>query len=485
MRIYAVPKTIFYNFNGGNMLRRLATMVVVLVVVGGNVYAAAKWGGIARQIAMGGSNAGTNLVLNPFIMEDPALVLLNPAYQAMYKDYAWMNIGGGTEYNTGGLLTDEGYGHQNAGLAFGFGRELAVGAILSYDPSFINAVSGASIGGLSLIGLIAQRPTQLIPPVANVWEVVGSYQVSGMAVGLGVMYGNSNSDGKFSTTTPAASGDAEASASVIGFRAGVNADMGSGSSVDASAALRLDNVTDKITQSPTGPPTDGEYSASGTELTFAVRAKFKASNRVNFVPYAFYAMLSAEPKEDVRPTGVTTNPPTVEVTASALAVGVGGEYRTADFYLAGGLSFQRATAELKVNVVSPAGTFDSTTTVTYQAVPVFNIGGEWWLTDWLAGRAGYYRSLGSIKNEGSSTGGPGGNVSGETNLTIPNSFILIGGVNPLNHDGIVTLGLGFKFGNFSLDATVSEQALRRGLGLIGSSDNINTFGFMNASYNFE
>ena len=29
-------------------------------------------------------------------------------------------------------------------------------------------------------------------------------------------------------------------------------------------------------------------------------------------------------------------------------------------------------------------------------------------------------------------------------------------------DGIVTLGLGFRFGNFALDATVSEEALRRG-----------------------
>ena len=49
----------------------------------------------------------------------------------------------------------------------------------------------------------------------------------------------------------------------------------------------------------------------------------------------------------------------------------------------------------------------------------------------------------------------------------------------------MTLGLGFTFGNFALDATVSEDALRRGLGLIGSQDNLNTFGYMTASYCFQ
>ncbi len=58
------------------------------------------------------------------------------------------------------------------------------------------------------------------------------------------------------------------------------------------------------------------------------------------------------------------------------------------------------------------------------------------------------------------------------------------GIGSYSADNLVTLGLGFKFGEFSLDATISEQALRRGLGLIGSSDALNTFGYLTASYNF-
>jgi hypothetical protein len=112
---------------------------------------------------------------------------------------------------------------------------------------------------------------------------------------------------------------------------------------------------------------------------------------------------------------------------------------------------------------------------------VINLGGEWWFLDWLAGRAGYYRALGKFKLKIESTIGTTATAF-ETNLTTPSSFLLFGNYN---HDGIVTLGLGFRFGNFSLDATVTEEALRRGFGLIGANDNLNSFGFLNASYSFE
>jgi len=113
---------------------------------------------------------------------------------------------------------------------------------------------------------------------------------------------------------------------------------------------------------------------------------------------------------------------------------------------------------------------------------------------------GYYRSIGSvsIKNESS---GPGGSTSAEGSsssnfVTIPgfgsfgfpiagvNSSVAVGALNPGNWDGLVTLGLGMKFGGFALDATVSDEALRRGFGLVGAQDNINTFGYMSASYYF-
>jgi len=470
------------------MLRRLATIAVVVAVVGSSLFAAdGKNGGIARQIAMGGSQAGSGLILNPFIMNDPALMLLNPAYQAMYKDYAWMNIGGGTL--TGLTTGNNGYGQQNAGVAFALDREWTLGAIFSYDPSAASAVAGLIAGGTVVPGFpalpsIAQRIPQSIPSILNVWELVVAYDMGSVDLGFGFMYGTSHADSKSTVPAPATSTDNEASASMFGFRAGANIDLGGGNSFDLSGALRLDKATDNLKNNPVVAGLGGEYSASGTEIQVSARGKFKMSNKVNFVPYGLFATLSAEPKEDAPPNTVTATTASEKVTALAYAFGVGGEYRTPAFYMAGGLSLQSARAELEFNTGGATPT-TAKNTVTYFALPVFNVGGEWWFTDWLAGRGGYYRALAKIKTEAeSSTGGVAGPTT-ETSASFPHSFLLIGGINQFTHDGLVTLGLGFRFGGFALDATVSEEALRRGLGLIGSQDNINTFGYLTASYNFE
>jgi hypothetical protein len=473
------------------MLKKLATALVVLAVVAGSVFGEAKNGGIARQIAMGGSNAGAGLVLNPFIMDDPAVLLLNPAYQAMYKDYAWMNVGGGTLNNLSS--GNNGYGQQNAGLAFSFGREWSFGAVLSYDPSAVNAVGTLLAGAASPAPGVPALPAfvrraggaQAIPAVANVWEVVAAYDMGSLDVGFGFMYGNSNTDSKTVPPTVPAGGitrETEASSSVMGFRLGMNFDLGSGSSVDAAGSIRLDKATDNVTITPTpGGPTDGNYSASGTEIQFNLRGKFKMSNKVNFVPYGTISIVSAEPKEDKAPNTLTSATLGSEkVSTLAYAVGAGAEYRTPSFYLAGGISVQSARAKFEFTPPAPGTT--ATLTGTYFALPVVNIGGEWWFTDWLAGRAGYFRSMGKTKN--SSEGATGAGSSTETNTSGPNSLLAIGGITNANNDGLVTLGLGMRFGGFALDATVSEEALRRGFGLIGAQDNINTFGYITTSYYF-
>src|SRR5258708_33803837 len=101
---------------------RLPVVGMMLVAAAGTLFGQGRPGGIAREIAMGGSNTGINIVLNPFIIEDPSFMLVNPAYQAMYKDYAWVNIAGGSitglSSQPAGSPTygigDDGYGHQNA-----------------------------------------------------------------------------------------------------------------------------------------------------------------------------------------------------------------------------------------------------------------------------------------------------------------------------------------------------------------------------------
>lgn len=469
-------------------MKRLISCVVAVMIMHTLMYGQAKWGGIARQIAMGGSTAGQGLVLNPFLWDDPALLLLNPAYQTLYKNYIWTNIGGGTLQ--GPTTADNGYGLQNAGVNFALGNQLTLGATLSYDPSFANTARTliAGVGGLGFpvplgFGSIAQRQPSVIPAIANVWEVYGSMDMGAFDVGFGFMYGYSNSDSSQVTSTFSRS--SEASARMFGFRGGVLVDLGGGNALDISGALRFDKANDKVSQTPSpSAPTDGDYSVSGTELQIQARARFRLSNRVSIIPYGAFGSLSGEPREDRKPTAAATSTPAaLKASLISAAFGVGMQYQSPSMLLATGLSFftARNKVEFSQRAVGALPAVSVTGTVSNTSLPVINLGGEWWFLDWLAARAGYYRALGNFHLK-IDTAVDTIRSSFETNLSTPSSFLLFG---RYNHDNIVTLGLGLRFGNFSLDTTVSEEALRRGFGLFGGSDNINSFGFINASYNFE
>ncbi|MBI4536202.1 MAG: hypothetical protein HY708_07980, partial [Ignavibacteriae bacterium] len=234
-------------------MKRFATIALLIAMVGGSAFAQAKWGGIARHIAMGGTQFGAGLVLNPYIYEDPAFLLVNPAYQVMYGDYGWMNVGGGTL--TGVSTGDNGYNTQNVGVSFEINNQFFLGGVFSYDPSAVNAIGG-------LIGTIAQRPTQAphINPdgstgVRNVWELVGALDLGMLDLGFSFMYGNSN----FDSTNSVTGYSSEVSSRMFGGRAGALIDIGGGSSVDLSGQIRLDKATDKLLTS-TAAGTAGDYS---------------------------------------------------------------------------------------------------------------------------------------------------------------------------------------------------------------------------------
>jgi len=456
------------------MMKRIASLAILLAVVAMSLNAQAKPGGVARMISMGGAVAGNNIAVNPFIFSDPAWQLVNPAYATMYKDYIWSNI-----------ANANGYGNQFSGVNFGLSKEWAIGAVLSYDPSATQALYRPGIlpapynNGLlaTFIGnVFPARPanpagsSNALPPV-EVFEVFTAFHMGTLDLGFGVMYGWANSDTK--STVAAGTSEASVSANVLGFRAGVIVDLSGGSALEGSAALRLDKAKDKLTDPTAGT---SEFSASGTEIQATARLKLKMSNRVNFVPYAGFQTLSGEPKEDGVPTGRTATTASLKLTNTNMIFGAGAEYRTSTFYLAGGLSFASLKAKAEANPGTP-GVAGTTNTTTYTNFPLFNLGTEWQFTDWLAGRLGYYRTF---QNTNTKSEPPTPAATTESNVFGGISNVAIGG---FNDDNLVTLGLGFKFGAFALDATVSENALRSALGLIGSATN--TFGYMTASYNFE
>ncbi len=478
------------------MLRRCATIFLLMFLVGSYAWSQAKPGGIARQISMGGSNLGIGVVMNPFIVDDPSRILLNPAQQARYRNYVWWNVGGGT---LNGLSTgDNGYGNQNVGISFGLGSNFTLGAILSYDPSAMAQVANTlqgqpatTIGSVTIPAIPSFVPNisrgagvtgpQTIPSMGNVFQVLAAYNVGSLDLGFAVMYGDASNTAT-DNPAPNQSTETEASARMFGFTAGMNLDLGAGSSLAASAGVRLDKATDNVKINPVVAGQGGEFSSSGTEITADARMRLRLSNRVNFVPYAGVLSVSAEPTQDSPVNGGAARTDSRKFSTLALGVGAGAEYHTPTVYIAGGVSFQTAKLTAEFNQSTPQS--GVTQTFTYTAIPVFNIGAEWWFTEWLAGRGGYYRSPGKANVKGEVTSG-GITTSSESSMPLPNSAILVGGINPTNYDGLVTLGLGFKFGGFSLDATVSEEALRRGFGIIGSGDNLNAFGYITTSFSFD
>jgi hypothetical protein len=470
------------------MTYRVGTIAALIAVFTASVTAGPRPGGIARQLALGGSgysplSTGPNIILNPFIHDDPAVELLNPAYQNMYRDYAWLNVAGGAVSGFNSTV-DNGYGKQFAGVAFGLNRELALGVNLSFDPSFTSTPGVGVVPQLaSYVNLVSGRAAQVGLAPIDVFEAVGSYDLGQLDLGFGFLYGWATNTSKTSASPAGTSTDNELSARVLGFRFGAIVNLGGGNSFDADAAIRLDKATDKLSTSPVPAAPLGEYSASATEIQIDARLKLKMSNRVNFVPYASFVTISGEPKQDTPPTAAAVGVPitTRKFTAMLLAVGAGMEYKINNFYFAGGVSFKTANAEGEQSTPPPTTT--SKTTITGTGFPVINMGLEWTLLDWLTGRMGYYRSFLSVNNKTEASSATASSTS-ETDTWFGNSNVVFGSLAG-SDNGLITLGLGLKFGNFALDGTVSEEALRRGLGLVGSQDAINTFGYVTASYSIE
>jgi hypothetical protein len=458
------------------MVQRLAVLILVLAVASAEAPAQAHPGGLARQLSMGGSLFGSNLVLNPYVFEDPVYILVNPAYQANYPQYAYLNVAGGRL--SGFSTADNAFGSQFVGVSFAPSRRFTIGAILSRDPSVANQVASQMSTFISA-AQGAGRP-QAAPPPIDVFEVTGTFDLGLMDVGVGVITGWSSRTST-SEGPPQASSKSEVSANMFGARAGILMNLGGGNILDAAAQFRLDKANDDITGTDIAgaASNNGEYSASATEIGAWARLKLRASKTVNFIPFGAFQSVSGEPSQDAPPTGGTAYQGSVSFSAQSFALGIGGEYTSSTIYLAGGVSWQSSKQTTETTPPPPTGTTTSSTTVS--SVPVFHFGGEWWFLDWLGARAGYYRAFATTTNRNEP---PTGGVITETSVFGGTSLVPIGSY-AFTDNSLITLGLGLQFGGFALDAMVSEDALRRGLGLVGSSDNLNTFGYITLSYGFE
>jgi hypothetical protein len=396
-----------------------------------------KTGGYARLQAMGA---------NPYII-DPYFNTINPAWNGVYNNFLLADLGS----SAGAPFSAGGYGQYISG-SFQVTKNLTLGAILArtdfngtsvalLDPGTNNGFSLPYPGVVSTVNNITGE--QSVVPLDNNVEVIGTYSLGRTEVGLGVAYASTSND-----VNPPTGGSSEGSSSQLGFNLGAVSDLTRSLKLDVAGSFVLPSASYK-------EDTLNETSASQTIITFTGRAFWKLNDNLRLVPLILFTTVSGSIDSGGASAGSIDMP-----SYTNFEVGLGLNYQIGDFLIAGGaiLSTSTVTTEA-INNVTPELTEGAS------VFPIWNLGVEWSMLDWLVGRLGYVAYSGSASYETPNT------ATSKTEYV----FTFFG---PAQMGA--TLGVGFRFGDFSLDATIYEDVLRQGFNIIGGGGA--TFAYLTASY---
>lgn len=428
------------------MVKRLMYSVFVFVLVSSAVFAGGwdveRTGGFARVVSLGS---------NPYVM-DPYYVTLNPAWGSVYDDMVWGDIGSSSgagkdqfvvanfrladNMTIGGILTQSGWN----------GSSIAKLDPLAGIPDPYSSTSGSNLG----VGLGLDNNIQLMTTM----------DFDDLILGLGVAYASSTNE------TPSRDVDtmlvSETSASQIGFNFGALLRLNRDIRIDAGVSLILPSLTNT-------PARQREISRDQTIFSANLRGFWDVSDVVTLVPAVNFVTASGQDKDN---NMVAPSPMERDLTSiTSFTVGMGMQYRTGDLLLVGGPAFNvTSITDPAVNVVN--GRPEQTLTVT--SFPVWNLGAEFLLTEWLTGRLGYQSTTSKMSQE-----------EAWSNYTTPGyqtvEYISTIYTVPGLATG-VTAGIGLHFDGFWLDGVVSADVLRAGLKNIGGS--ADTFAYLSGGYAF-
>ncbi len=400
----------------------LLILFVISTILLNNNYAQEtikRSGGLARIMSL-----GDNLYV-----EDPQDLKTNPAYGSLYDNFIWGDIG--SKRTQGG---DDGY-NQFLGVNLRINDDFTVGAILTRNDQY----SETSITSSDPMGLLFDwaKPN-------NNTELFSSYKFEKMAIGLGISYLTNQSKKDYEADTLT---DYLSEYSQFGINAGILFDLSNNNKLDIGLSMLF----------PKLKSIESEWNSEATQIVIKadVRAFITLNKKMKFVPVVNF--LTSTGKLDINKKPIYANIKSDDLeTHTQLLIGAGINYKVDKFLLAGGpsiiynsIKYRKITPEIK----------ESTTGIQW------NFGVEWDCTSWLVARIGYKTVTSSeITHEMQGT------QRYETTKTTYGA-----------NDGF-TLGLGFNFEGFSLDATVNDDIIRQGLNNIGGGNA--TLGFVSVSYAF-
>jgi len=425
------------------MFKKILTITVLslLVISISSSQDIKKTGGLARLSGMGA---------NPYVI-DPFFNTFNPAWNGVYNNFILGDLGtsASTPFGAGGF-------GQYISASFSAGRTWTFGVILArndfnglsialLDPGDNSVIGSPFPGVVSTVNSLAGAGSVI--PMDNNVELMATFKLRNTFIGLGLAYAGTTND----VTTPAVGGtpasNTEGSVSQLGINLGIITDI--------TRNIKLDAAVSAIFPSASFNPSTGiETKSSQTFILVNARAFWKVNPNLRFVPILTFITVSGTVDSGGTSSGSADNP-----SFTSFGIGGGLNYKIGDFLLAGGVTFSSNSYTIASTASSPELSNSAT------IFPIWNLGVEWELLDWLYGRLGYIAITGSTTLETTASS------------SSVNEFVATFFGTPQRG---ATVGVGFRFGDFSLDATINEDVLRQGFNIVGGGGP--TFFLMTASY---
>jgi len=407
------------------MLKKLLAVMFMFVMAAG-VFSQSIPSGTGRYAALGSS---------PFILDASTDIFNNPSWTGMYRNYAFAdltpmnNTENGSEFNG------------SAGVTFGIGKKWNLGMIINRRQD---------LWGLFSADAISPRNTPVVPFMGLITYTASKNFTIGLAPY--VFMGSSE------TTDTNSALNAKNSSSSLGANLGFMYLIKKGW-IEGSVMFRMNKF--KNDSSSTGYSQVSENDG-GIQLGVGLRAWIypNKSSKTAIVPYLGFLTYSFQPKSTTTIGTTSTSVTGLNWSWMNISGGVGLNWPIMDdIQIAGGVGLQYNTFK------ADTGSFE--TKNTKFVAPSFNLAMETRITDWITGRMGFNKSITMETND-------------------PNTFRKekrIYGSDPVT---TFSMGAGFHFGRFSIDATINEKWFKSGPNFLSgnSSSSNEMFGEMSASYNF-
>jgi hypothetical protein len=476
------------------MKRTISLFLLVFVLIGIAQAQETKYvsGGLARQMALGGSPT------NAYLM-DYTDIYTNPAWAVKYSDIIYSELG----YSFAGYSASG----QSAGFTYAIWKGFSVGLSIgkqegpvfvanSYGSQFGGSVinSDNMIGGLNNIisGVGIPGVPSLPASISNTWrplQVYGAFKLGGMTLGAAIYRVGFSASIDTHSGSDTVNEQAEASFYQTGLKAGMLLDMDV-MLLDVSALLRINSATGKITPPPVPAGAlspNQEVDATGTEIALNARLFIKLSDKFTFVPMARFSTFGYEPEIKAAVTaGDKLNSKPNKYGRTEIEFGAGANINVPGGRVFAGLSLESISLTddttsfvgggLERPVATPMRTTKFSTSVL--SLPKINLGAEFEIASWLTGRLGYFKAFAT---QTITTEAPAPAKKVEFKYTYEFKYMPTCSLAVANQ--LLSLGVGLHFDRLSIDGYLCEEWLADGIYIASGKVNA-MFAVLSMSYSF-